>query len=111
MKSSFLYLCIFLLIGSLGFAQVSEGGRPMGLDPRYPALLSNTFPEIQMPALDLRKIRKEDESSPGTRFAAPIPAKIALREFDKGWTQLENGDRVWRVQIRSQGALAVAFFL
>jgi hypothetical protein len=110
MKSSFLYLCIFLLIGSFGFAQVSEGGRPMGLDPRYPALLSNAFPEIQMPALDLRKIRKEDESSPGTRFAAPIPANIALREFDEGWTQLENGDRVWRVQIRSQGALAIAFF-
>ncbi|MFM9951588.1 MAG: hypothetical protein ACKV1O_26885 [Saprospiraceae bacterium] len=108
MKSSF--LCIILLIGTVSFAQVSEGGRPMSLDPRYQALFSNALPEIQMPAFDLRKIRKEDESSPGTRFAAPISTNIALREMEAGWTELENGDRVWRLQIRSQGALAVAFF-
>jgi len=110
MKSSFLYLSIFLLMGTVGVAQVSEGGRPLGLDPRYEAQFSNALPEIQMPAFDLRKIRKEDELSPGTRFAAPIPANIALREFEQAWTELENGDRIWRLQIRSQGALAVAVF-
>jgi len=101
---------MILLIGTVSFAQVSEGGRPMSLDPRYQALFSNALPEIQMPAFDLRKIRKEDESSPGTRFAAPISTNIALREMEEGWTELENGDRVWRLKIRSQGALAVAFF-
>lgn len=110
MKSSFLYLCALLLIGTISFAQVSEGGRPIGLDPRYQAQFSNTLQEIQLPAFDLRKIRKEDETSPGTRFAAPIPANIALRETTEAWTELENGDRVWRMQIRSKDALAVAFF-
>ncbi len=110
MKSSFLCIVLILLIGTVSFAQVSEGGRPMSLDPRYQALFTNALPEIQMPSFDLRKIRKEDDSSLGTRFAAPILANIALQESEAGWTELENGDRVWRLQIRSRGALAVAFF-
>lgn len=82
----------------------------MGLDPRYQEQLSNSLPEVQLPGLDLRKIRKEDESSPVARFAAPIPTDIGLRELEAGWAELANGDRIWQVQIHSEGALALAVF-
>ncbi len=110
MKSSFLFLFAFLLTGVVCHSQVSEGGLPIGLDPRQQGIFFGTMPEIQLPAFDLRKARKEDESSPGTRFAAPIKTDIALRELEEAWTQLPNGDRIWRLQIRSENALAVAFF-
>lgn len=99
-----------LLIGTLAYAQPNEGGQPISRDPRYQALFANqNLPEVKTPRLDLERIRKEDEQSPAMRFAAPTAVNFSPQEQGQ-WTELENGDRVWRLQIRSEGALAVAFF-
>lgn len=81
---------------------------------QFPVSFSKTFqdrydlkqlPEAAIPAFDLEKVRMEDESFWGqTRFAAPLPVDLGLQNAGV-WTELENGNRLWRLKIHSKAAL------
>ncbi len=65
-------------------------------------------PVVVLPKLDFKKIAREDNEGPGTRFSVPIRTELNFENSGQ-WTELNNGDRIWRLTIESKGALALAF--
>lgn len=103
-----LILLTGLFSGSLK-SQITAGGDPVTSDPE----LSTHFKSLAGPevlkAPDWGKVAREDAEGPGTRFSVPIAVNFD-KENHGEWTELPNGDRVWRMHIKSPGALAVAVF-
>ncbi|MBU0690756.1 carboxypeptidase regulatory-like domain-containing protein, partial [bacterium] len=86
-------------------AQVSSGGTPAS---RLTAL-NETVPTIDMPPVDAEAYLLEDELADKDepfRFGAPIEVSLNLRDHGL-WTTLANGDRVWRLRIRSENAHSI----
>ncbi|MCA1751304.1 MAG: hypothetical protein LC670_05850, partial [Flavobacteriales bacterium] len=87
-----------LCLGSVAFAQIEHGGTPFGR-----SLPAPTF--INLPAPNVEKMRAEDEindrdKSIPFRFGANI--SVDINSDDHGTRTLaDNGDRIWRVGIRS----------
>ncbi len=99
-----------LLWAVVSTAQISEGGLPPSFSPEYSA----AFAAAQAPAPlsfsapDVNKLFKEDEASPEQgRFAAPLNGVDIDPARDGNWTELPNGDRVWRCVLRSPKALGL----
>lgn len=88
------------------YAQIEHGGAPMGLNLSNPAF-------VNLPAPEIEKLRAEDEvndrdKSIPFRFGANIA--VDINSDDHGTrTIAENGDRIWRIGIRSEGALSLNF--
>lgn len=105
-----MYRLIFLaLLTALSAqAQISEAGLPPSFAPENESLFAaKTMPVAVLPALNVAKARQEDAAEPGqNRFAAPILTDISP-EKNGAWTDLPNGDRVWRCAVRSSGALGL----
>lgn len=95
------YLCVK--------AQVSSGGTPVSLSTAFKNTeeKSNPLEEKVLPAFPLEKVLKEDQLAPGSRFAAPIQVDLGLDNAGS-WTELKNGDRLWRLKIHSGGALGLS---
>ena len=88
----------------------AQNDLPPSFDKRFSSFLpSQTIPVVSMPAIDWAAVRQEDERGPGTRFSKSMPADINPLASGE-WTDLPNGDRVWRMAVRSQGALSLAVF-
>jgi hypothetical protein len=78
--------------------------------------LSQDVPQEVMPAIDLASYVAEDAINDAElikkpyRFGAKI--NVALDLFNSGqWTELENGDRIWRLQVKSTGARTINFMM
>lgn len=93
-------------------AQVSFGGRPIGLLPHAPELAMP--PVLTLPVVDAAAMMTEDEA----RIAAGIkgPYRFGFNhEVDLGtsgqgaWTTLRNGDRVWQAIIECPSAYSINF--
>ncbi len=104
MKKIFLSL---LLIGAwITYAQVTNEGHPKSWD----LALRNDITAIEMPEFDVNAMMAEDEirdkdKSNYWRFGKKFPVNIG---FEDGiWEELDNGDRIWRVKIHSDGALTL----
>lgn len=64
----------------------------------------------KIPRFNLKKVLREDEEFIGApRFAAPLQVDYTLENSGE-WTELEDGGLLWRLRIRSEGALALAAF-
>jgi lysyl endopeptidase len=100
--------CLFFLFSALAFGQPADGKRPVSFTKEFEERYGAQLPEaVNLPEFDLEKILKEDETGPGTRFAAPIHISLGLEDSGE-WTELDNGDAIWRLRLRSQGAIALA---
>jgi len=90
-------------------AQISSGGTPLSLSAAFEKIYESTteLTATTLPAFPLEKILKEDRSSTGVRFAAPIVVDLGLENAGT-WTEFKNGDRIWRLKIRSAGALGLS---
>ncbi len=100
-------LCL-LLLGSttLTNAQISSGGSPLSFDPVFRAQHGdNILPAVSLPAATWQQITNvtKAQTAPDVRIAAPIQTDLGLDNAGQ-WTVLENGDRLWRLKIRSEGA-------
>ncbi len=103
-----LAICCLFAGAHCAAAQISSGGTPLSLSP----IFQNQYAEkavktITLPAFPLEKIRKEDASFVGTRFAASMQVNLSLQNAGE-WIALKNGDRLWRLKIRSAGALGLS---
>lgn len=87
-------------------AQHTIGGIPWGLTTTYEDVLRD-MPVTLLTPPDLSKIRKEDESNPGFRFAAPMHVNLDM-EQDGQWTELPNGDRFWTIKLYAPDAKSLA---
>lgn len=91
-------------------AQVSSGGTPISFSQSFTKVASTaewTFEAI--PALDIPKLIKEDESRQIDRFAAPIAVDFGLQNAGQ-WFELPNGGRVWQLALEASGAAGLAIF-
>lgn len=108
MKKIFLPL---LLFGTLCFGQITEQGEIFSKSYR----LSNDVPHIMMPQFDLEALKSEDQINDEIitkpfRFGKDF--KVNYSPLTHGnWTNLPNGDRIWRLKITSSEAKTLNFLL
>ncbi len=105
---------VLLMLTALGAwstlnGQISTGGDPVSFQTTYSKEFSDQkLKKTTIPALDLARVLKEDKENPGAnRFAAPVEVDMGLKNSGQ-WTSLSNGDRVWRLHINAENALAVS---
>ena len=105
-------LIIILKLSFLAFstsltAQISAGGLPPSFE--NPAIEGNQLKSEKIPAINLKKVQKEDEQHPGTtRFTSPYSVEFNLENSGR-WSELENGDRIWQLKVSSRNALGLMF--
>ena len=100
---------LLILMGSAWHplhAQIEHGGEPYGK-----SLPEATFLELAAP--DLKSYRDEDrvndlDKSIPYRFGANLETSISSLT-DGEWIELENGDGLWRLGIRAEGASSLNF--
>lgn len=99
------YTLLFLAVWTEDLsAQLTPLSFTKGFQAKYE---SSVLQAATISGFDLEKVQREDELFWGhTRFAAPIDVDLDLEE-DGQWLELENGDRLWRLAIQSEGALGL----
>ena len=88
-------------------AQLSWGGTPPSV---YDAALADGAPTVTMPTVDVWRLEAEDAAATkvgAMRFGEELPVHLTPGNSGE-WTQLENGDRVWRLRIESKGAFSLS---
>ena len=99
-------ILIILLILNLGLAQQSISGIPYSIKNNF----KQTSEKIVLPDLDIDQLLLEDQNAlPATpfRYGYIFETNISLDNSGE-WIQLNNGDRIWRLSIESQGAFAIS---
>lgn len=104
MNNKILNLTILLALPFLVFAQSHIGGQPISFTQKIDPLQIAQ----QAPTLDMAKIEREDAQNPGRRFAAATSVDWSM-ENNGQWTELPNGDRIWRLEMQTD-ALGLAVF-
>lgn len=79
-------------------AQLSKGGEPYSFDNFLPSLRANQVKEL--PYVNMDRIR---QYAPDNQFGYSYDVDVDMLNSGE-WTTLDNGDQVWRLVIRSQGA-------
>jgi hypothetical protein len=96
-----------MVVSTLG--QISHGGRAFGLMEHGPRL--ETPPVVQLPAVDAAALLAEDEERIASGKAAPYRFgfihDVAIDMSAGIWTELENGDRIWRIQLHCSDAFSI----
>jgi len=98
-------LLIFACFPFFGTAQVTNQAKPASWELNTEA----TIEAINLPQLDIQNIKKEDvinDKLHAKPFRIGIPKKINYGLENSGsWTQLANGDRIWRILFHSKNAI------
>ena len=89
-------------------AQVSEGGQPY----TFSSLIADSIATITMASVDVAALLAEDELEAQQGIPVPFrfgyPFDVSLGLDNAGtWTELPNGDYVWRLRIVSPGAYSI----
>jgi len=104
-----LSLALLLFMTQFMNAQLSVDLPLQTDDPKNQNFLSTEVPVTTPPAIDLKPYLEEDlkndEADKPWRFAVSIPVNLTLENSGK-WDELPNGDRIWRLQIKSNGAVS-----
>lgn len=99
-----LTLTIFFVLNAS--AQINEGGKPVSQD----FLLSNNLASVELPkvseAWKLEAAEYDGRNGTVEKIAQNIPTNFSLQNSGK-WEYLLNGDRVWRLQITAEDAVAI----
>ena len=90
-------------------SQISEGGIP----PSFLINLENNIDHIVLPTPDVEQLKIEDEffekNGEPERIGVPIPVGVTPENAGT-WTELPNGDRIWRLEIESKGAKSIGVY-
>ncbi len=111
MKIIRIIICFFLIAFAFkSQSQISEGGTP-------PSSLydigKSGIETIEIYKPDLTQIYIEDSISEknGEAYRMGILLKVEKNILNSGnWTYLNNGDKIWRLRIRTKGALATSLY-
>ncbi|SHJ37960.1 T9SS type A sorting domain-containing protein [Aquimarina spongiae] len=110
MKKLFL-LVVFLCVGALATSQVTNEGEPLSWSLQ--SLNKDNISPVKMKPFDLDKIKAEDAINDTKRdipFRFGHELKVNLGLENSGvWNELPNGDRIWRINIISEGATSLNF--
>lgn len=108
MKKFFIPLMLF---STLAFSQVTDIGTVYSNTYQ----IKSTIPTTTMPSFDLTKLKLEDEKNDKEatkpfRFGKEFEVKISPKN-EGVWTTLDNGDRIWQINIVSKDARTLNFIL
>lgn len=100
---------LFISLSLSTFSQISHGGEPYQWNSKE--VLS--YESYQLPEIDLKKLQEEDaindrlKSTP-YRFGENVEVDIDIHN-NGIWTELDNGDGIWRLALSSKGATSLNF--
>lgn len=109
MKNALLTLPTLLLSFAVS-AQISYGGEPRGYDSELKTAASVQL--VKLPLVDVDRLKAEDEARIATGKKGPyrfgFNHAVDLATYNAGtWHTYDNGDRLWRVSVKSEGAFAI----
>jgi lysyl endopeptidase len=117
MKKTILIFIIFAVTVFKSSAQISYGGQPYSFLSLSSALGSqyspDSMPQVIMPKINLRQLLREDSIESKTkiapwRYGKAIDVNLNLNNSGR-WQTLENGDRLWRLSVKSVNAFSLNF--
>ena len=99
------YICISLILSSLIYSQVSEGGTPLSFKEQ----LRLSVESVKMAAFDIDSLILEDNrADKNTPFRFGYGHDVDYDLVSSGtWETLKNGDRIWRLAIESPKAYSI----
>jgi hypothetical protein len=109
MRKILLISCLILCGISSVWAQLCFPGTPKSFKTEG---LSLYIPSIEMPSVDNQKLLNEDAllSDKGNPLRVGVNHNVTLNMNNSGrWDILPNGDRLWRLYVKSEGAASVHF--
>ncbi|MEN0045462.1 MAG: 3-coathanger stack domain-containing protein [Bacteroidota bacterium] len=108
-KNNFILIFLMLLFSFHLSAQISLRGTPKSFQLNISDV---DVQEIQLPNIDLKALEAEDVERAADnmpyRFAQGFPVSYNINNIGT-WTDLPNGDRLWRLKITCQQALSINF--
>ncbi|TAG41423.1 MAG: T9SS C-terminal target domain-containing protein [Cytophagia bacterium] len=105
MKKKCIFFIMMLCIFNTIHAQISVGGMPFSFGSNFKEKHTSLIDvdAIVLNAPNKIKLEEEDTKNSLSRFAAPIP--VSFNTQNSGiWTDLFNGDRIWRLKLKAEGA-------
>lgn len=102
-------MCLYILNTHFTQAQISQGGEPMSFSPYFQQIIAPDHPleTTVLPAQDPAIIEQKRSRNNGrVQFSTSIPVNFNLNNSGQ-WIELENGDRLWRLKVRSKRARSI----
>ena len=90
-------------------AQIETKQEPISFQRKEMKKSAREIDLLEMAAVDVKHLLKEDKKQAGKlpyRFGKEIEVDVSLQNAGT-WQTLPSGDRVWRLKIRSRGALSI----
>jgi len=90
-------------------AQVTNEGTPLSWKRLND---QETLTAKVLPSFNLEKVKQEDiinDKAPGKPWRFGYMHSVNYGFDDGSWATLENGDRIWRLSVHSEGALSINF--
>ena len=104
-----LLIALGILLSQVSFSQISSDGIPIS----FSQTLSREVPTVELVAPNIMALEKEDNDNAlkgkPYRYAIQLDSDIDPSK-DGLWETLENDIRVWRVNIKSEGAQALGLY-
>jgi len=102
-------IILFFLLYGVVCGQTSTHEKPVSLIIDIPLLSINENTQKTMPALDMKKIEKEEkEREEDGIFRFGFIHEVSLNLNNSGeWLELPNGDKIWRLQIYCPNATSI----
>ena len=100
-------ILIAILVFSNTYSQISSGGIPYSFRN---ANISQSIPTVEMQPIDIQSLKDKDllDDVKGRPFRFGIDLDVNLSLDNSGqWEILANGDRLWRLAIKSDGAYSI----
>ena len=99
---------LLVFISPPATAQINIGGKPYSFQRNIEG--AESIPMASMPSVNMDKIDKEDQKDNQAglppRFGYPFQVELNLKNSG-AWTTLDNGDRIWRLNIAAPDALSI----
>lgn len=93
------------LFGDIAYSQVSKGGVPNSFS--HPSM-KDSVAIVVMPPVNVDSLLKADASSELNSFRFGHAFDVNMGLYNTGtWDTLRNGDRIWRLMIRSKSAFSI----
>jgi subtilase family serine protease len=106
----FSWLIVSVLFSTASYGQISKGGNPKSFYNHKLLSSSVVVPELSFASIDEKTLLNEDdknaESGTPFRFGVPFYVNHTLENSGK-WDALPNGDRIWRLTLKSTGAYSI----
>jgi len=107
-----IFILVNILISLQIFCQISHGGYPYSFQENKLSeeIILNTLNKIDIESLIAEDDLELKAKDIPLRFGIDIPTHFNLTNSGQ-WENLANGDRLWRLKIKSEGAFSLNFIL